>query len=120
MDNGLPDLSTREHIGRLMLRLFIAYRKKADLATVDVYHEALRDLMPRESELAFLEATRRYKYFPNPAEIREALYVALERNPRGPESDPACARCDGQGWETIEKDGRAFAAPCRCRIPKEL
>ncbi len=29
----------------------------------------------------------------------------------------ACERCNGSGFEIVERDGREFARPCRCRRP---
>jgi DNA replication protein DnaC len=30
---------------------------------------------------------------------------------------PACDTCDGTGFEIVQKDGRDFARPCRCKQP---
>jgi hypothetical protein len=97
------------------MRLCAAYQRPLTREMVEAYHEALSDLLPREAALAFAEGTRRCKWFPNPAELREAMTVALERMPRRTESDPSCPKCQGAGWKEVEKNGLRFVASCDCR-----
>lgn len=118
----IPALTSIEEIGRLLLKTCLAYGKAYKKGMADVYQEDLADLTPQEVELAFKEARRRCKFFPNPAELREALYAAIERAPRQSrrESDPNCTECRGEGWKTTEKDGRRFVVTCPCRQRKAV
>lgn len=82
---------------------------------IEGYLRALSDLTIPEITLAFGEAIKRCKYFPNPAEIREAMYVALERMPRQKQALESCPDCGGTGWKIVEKNGQRWAASCPCR-----
>lgn len=104
------------------MKLSHVYRKKYDPEMLAGYFDGLSDLTDRELNLAYLEAIKRRKFFPTPAELRESLDIALERMPRVTEADPNCKACDGTGWKIVERgaDGRGgkFAVNCPCRQRK--
>lgn len=70
---------------------------------IRAYIEALNDLNETEVEIAFSEAARRRKFFPNPAEIREALEIMRDHTHVGKpyEFSPQCKRCGGTGYELV-------------------
>jgi hypothetical protein len=111
----LPPISGVEQIKRHLMRLAETYNRILTVEAVRGYIEALDDFTPDELDLAFREAYRRCKFFPNPAEIRECLSVALERMPRTRIADENCKDCEGMGWKVIEKKDRKFAVQCNCR-----
>ena len=79
---GLESLTSREEIGKYLLSFCELHRRQLTPALLSLFCEALADLTPNEVQLGFQEVARRVKFFPAPAEIREALEVALERMPR--------------------------------------
>lgn len=127
--DSLPPVSSKKAIGELLIKLSNVYRKKFAPEMLDGYFDGLSDLTDRELNLAYLEAIKRRKFFPTPAELRESLDIALERMPRVSEADPNCKSCDGTGWKIVEParsadgrdaDGRSgkFAVNCPCRQRK--
>jgi hypothetical protein len=110
-----PPINMKILLRTLTVNLCAIYQKRVTEPMIEGYWNALSDLSEREASLAFREATKRCKFLPTPAEIREALNVALERMPRrGSSADAKCEHCDGNGWEVVEHDGRKFAITCRC------
>lgn len=115
MFERLPPISGVELIKKRLLQLAETYQRQMTREMVLGYVEALDDFTPNEIDLAFREAVKRCKFFPNPAEIRECLNVALERMPRTREAVNDCKLCEGMGWRVVEKNGRKFAVQCGCR-----
>jgi hypothetical protein len=61
----------------------LLYRQDISDEAVGAYEVALRHLSPSELQLGCQEATRRCKFFPNPAEILDSLKAAREKIPFG-------------------------------------
>lgn len=91
------------------------FRKEFTQTLFETYRDCLYDLSVAELELAFAEGMRRTRFFPNPAEVRDALDAALERMPRRREAVEDCPKCQGDGWKVIEKNGTKYAIQCGCR-----
>lgn len=111
---GLESLTSREEIGKYLLSFCELHRRQLTPALLSLFCEALADLTPNEVQLGFREVAKRVKFFPAPAEIREALEVALERMPRRSLAKDDCPHCEGYGWRTVEKEGRRMAILCSC------
>jgi len=112
---GLPSLTSREEIGKLLLP-FCELHRRSIAPLLSLYCEALADLTPREVKLGFTEVAKRTRFFPTPADVRDAMEAALERMPKHPRRLAAddCKNCDGTGWAIVEKDGRRMAILCSC------
>lgn len=112
----LPSITPREEIGKHLLPLLELHRRPYRPGVLSLFCEALADLTPREVDLGFRECAKRLKFFPTPADVREALNVALERMPQQTRrlADENCARCNGTGWEIVERGGRRMAILCSC------
>lgn len=113
---GLESLTSRDEIGRYLLSFCELHRRAMTPAILNLFCEALADLTPRELRLGFQEVARRTRFFPTPADVRDAMEAALERMPRQRRQLAAedCPKCSGCGWRTVEKDGRRMAILCSC------
>lgn len=112
----LVSLTSREQIGKHLLPFFVLHRRRFSAEVLTLFHDALADLTPREVELGFTEVAKRQKFFPTPADVREAMEAALERLPSQPRrlASENCPHCFGCGWKTVERDGRRMAILCSC------
>ena len=100
-----------------------AYREEISEELVLLYCETLKDLRPEVLHKAFLEAAKKSKFRPTPAEVREAAGVEIERQPkRKSEAREDCEQCRGTGWKMVEFEGRPgkYAAKCECRRALQL
>lgn len=113
----LVSLTSREQIGKHLLPFFVLHRRKFSAEVLTLFQEALADLTPREVELGFTEVAKRQKFFPTPADVREAMEAALERMPSQSRrlADENCKDCNGCGWKIVEKNGLRMAIGlCHC------
>jgi len=111
----LPSLTSREKIGELLLPFCTLHRRRI-APLMNLFCNALADLTPREVELGFNEVAKRTKFFPTPADVREALEAALERLPSRPLqlASEDCPHCSGCGWKIVDRDGHRMAILCSC------
>jgi hypothetical protein len=96
----MPDVAAA--IKRRLMLLAETYRKDITPEMTQGYLEALGDLSELEVEIAFVEASKRYKFFPNPAEIREALNLARDKFPaKLSAAVGTCGLCHGTGFKSV-------------------
>ena len=88
------------------------YDRRINRLLIEAYVAALADLTVRQLEIGFSEAIKRYKFFPTPAEVRDAMQVVIEKEPRRAISVPDCDICQGTGWIVKGK----YASKCDCRL----
>jgi len=112
----LKPLCDKELLRKLLRRAWVANGKPEKYTPtpelIDVYWEALADLTAIELKLGFTECTKHLEYFPKPAEVRGHMEAALERMPRPANPHEGCPECDGNGWKTVDRNGRRFAVAC--------
>lgn len=116
----MEPLCSREIVGKFLLRLCTTHRRELSKIMLDTYHEGLADLSDREVELGFQEVIKRLQFWPQVADVRNALAIALERMPRPDRTAPDCKECDGNGYVVIEREGRRVAQLCACRSQREV
>ena len=103
-EERIPPNAVSGSIKKRLTRLAETYQRPLTVEQVNGYIEALGDLSELEVEIGFVEATQKCKFFPNPAEVRNAAEAAKERTREArPTTFPVnvCARCGGTGFEVV-------------------
>jgi hypothetical protein len=111
---------------RQVVRLWLSayakvYHKPVDDDLVEAYVLALENFTPAILQRAFLRRMKSSKFFPTPAEIREAAEIELELElvPMPRESDADCELCRGTGWKLVKRpEGGEWCVVCACRRKK--
>lgn len=118
-------MAKQEHLIKRLKKLFKTFKEQPTSEQLEAYIESLSDLTDGEIDIAFIEAIKRCKFRPQPAEIREALTTAREcrTGTRFSLADPNCERCGGTGYGTVpardpdtheEIPGYRWAVRCQC------
>lgn len=115
-------MAARARVGRMVAGLAEMLRESLSDAAIDGYVEALIDVPFDELREGFARVAKYSRFFPRPAEIREAVDAA-NRERRVVEQDrdvpffapPICARCEDNGWVCVaERTDAAAPAFRRC------
>lgn len=108
-----------EEVERVAKRLKVLFATFEIIATPEKfqgYLEALEGLSPEQVEVGCLEAVKRSRRCPSPADVRD---WALERGPQKQlqEAKEECELCGGTGFKVVNRpnsEGK-WAISCDCR-----
>jgi hypothetical protein len=103
----------------ILSELGSVYQRKLDEDVIRAYRKALQDLELAQVQLGADRCARTRRYFPRPAEIREAVGEARqESSGRQASRDPGaptCPECQGNGWMESWCSGRGECGLPSCK-----